>query len=132
MKITQFIIFASLLFISISVINAQELKHGLSTFATIEPNGDVRINGITKGRFQQNGDVIIDGYIYVRISSDGSIRKNGAIVGQVHSNGDVTVNGRLTGKIEKNGTVRENGSIIGSAKGVKKEWAAVVFFFSVF
>lgn len=132
MKIAPFIIFASLIFLSISVINAQELKHGISTFATIEPNGDVRINGLTKGRFAQNGDVIIDDSVYARIDADGSIRKSGAIVGKVASNGDITIKGKLKAKIEKDGTVKENGVKIGSAKGVKKEWAAIIFFFNFF
>jgi hypothetical protein len=41
----------------------------------------------------------------------------------------VRLNGSIAGKIEDNGDVRRNGSIIGSAKGVDKAQAAVIYFF---
>ncbi|MBC7413030.1 MAG: hypothetical protein H7331_11335 [Bacteroidia bacterium] len=42
------------------------------------------------------------------------------------------LSGSIAGKIEPNGTVRKNGTIIGSANGVPKEQAAVLFFFNFF
>ena len=40
---------------------------------------------------------------------------------------------RSIGKVESNGTVRDGSNRqIGQAKGVKREWAAVFFFFSLF
>jgi hypothetical protein len=44
----------------------------------------------------------------------------------------VRLNGSIVGKIESNGDVRKSGSIVGSAQGVKKEQAAVMFFFEFF
>jgi hypothetical protein len=42
------------------------------------------------------------------------------------------VNGSSVGKVEKDGTIRKNGSSVGSAPGVRKEYAAVLFFFNFF
>ena len=84
-----------------------------------------------------------------KIHSDGTIRNSsGAAIGKLESNGtfrdarnsflgkiesDGTVrnsNNARIGKIENNGVVRNaNGAAIGKASGVKKEWAAVFFFF---
>lgn len=66
------------------------------------------------------------------ISSDGVIRnKSNSQVGKIESNGTIRDrNNAQIGKIESDGTVRnKNNSSIGRASGVKKEWAAVAFFF---
>ena len=60
------------------------------------------------------------------------LRKNGSSFGKVESDGTVRISGSSVGKIESDGTVRKNGSSIGTAKGVKKEHAAVIFFFDFF
>jgi hypothetical protein len=44
----------------------------------------------------------------------------------------VRVSGSLKGKIESNGDIRKDGSIIGSASGVRKEYAAAIYFFGFF
>jgi hypothetical protein len=60
------------------------------------------------------------------------LRENGSIFGRVESNGDVRISGSIKGRIESNGDVRKNGSVVGSAKGVRPEFAAVIFFFDFF
>src|ERR1039458_5185496 len=67
-----------------------------------------------------------------KIDSDGTIRNSsGSSVGKIDSDGTVrNSSGSSIGKIDSDGTVRNSsGSSIGSANGVKKSWAAVVFFF---
>jgi hypothetical protein len=131
MKIAP-LIFASTLFLFSSIINAQALIKKGWPFASIEQNGDVRINGSTKGRFEPNGNIRIDDSIEGRVDYNGNIRKGGVIVGRLESNGEVKSDGILVGKIEDNGDVKVNGAVIGSAVGVKKERAAVIFFFNFF
>ena len=70
--------------------------------------------------------------VFVSNASAQDLRKGGSSFGKVESNGDVRINGSVKGKIESNGDIRKNGSVVGSAKGVKKEQAAVIFFFEFF
>src|ERR1035437_5124224 len=70
-----------------------------------------------------------------KIDSDGTIRNSsGSSVGKIDSDGTIkNSSGSSIGKIDSDGTVRNSsGSSIGSAGGVKKTWAAVVFFFFSF
>jgi len=56
---------------------------------------------------------------------------SGSTVGKVTSDGTVeNSSGSTIGKITDDGSVENSsGSTIGRASGVRKEWAAVVFFF---
>lgn len=72
------------------------------------------------------------GSSFGRIESDGAVRIKGSIKGKFESNGDIRVSGSVKGKIESNGDIRKRGSVVGSAKGVEKERAAVIFFFDFF
>lgn len=72
------------------------------------------------------------GSSFGKVESNGDVRINGSVKGKFESNGDIRVNGSVKGKIESNGDIRKNGSVVGSAKGVKKEQAAVIFFFEFF
>ena len=67
-----------------------------------------------------------------RIESGGDIRKDGSLICKVERDGDVRLKGTLVGKIESDGDVRKNGRIVGSARGIKKEQAAALFFFGFF
>ena len=70
-----------------------------------------------------------------KIESDGTVRdKSGNRVGQITSSGEIrSSSGNTIGKIDNDGTVRNgSNSCIGYAKGVKKEYAAVYFFFNFF
>ncbi len=55
-------------------------------------------------------------------------------IGKVESDGTVrNASNSYIGKVENDGTVRNSSnSCIGYAKGVKKEWAAIYFFFNFF
>ena len=59
---------------------------------------------------------------------------SGSSTGKIDSDGTIrNGSGSSVGKIDSDGTVRNSsGSSIGSANGVKKTWAAVVFFFFEF
>ena len=113
-------------------VQAQDLRKSGSKFGKIESNGGVRIKGSIKGKFESNGNIRVNGSVKGKIESNGNIRKNGSIIGKIESNGDVRINGSIKGKIESNGNVRKSGSVIGSAKGVDKRQAAVIFFFEFF
>src|ERR1044072_1229020 len=70
-----------------------------------------------------------------KIDSDGTIRNSsGSSVGKIDSDGTIrNSSGSSIWKIDSDGTVRNSsGSSIGSASGVSKEEAAVVFFFFEF
>ena len=41
-------------------------------------------------------------------------------------------NGRLVGTVESDGTIRKEGRIVGSAKGVDRGKAGVIYFFGLF
>jgi cytoskeletal protein CcmA (bactofilin family) len=132
-KIMKKIILAVItLLINVHILNAQTLRKNGSSFGEVESDGDVRINGSIKGKFESNGDIRVEGSVKGKIESNGDIRKNGSIVGKLESNGDVRISGSVVGKIESNGDIRKKGSVIGSAVGVKKEYAAVIFFFEFF
>ena len=123
-----------LLFLTVltSTIHAQELRKNGSSWAKIESDGTVRINGSSVGRFESDGTIRVNGSSKGNIESDGTIRKDGSSVGKVESDGTVRLNGSSVGKIESDGTVRKNGSSVGSSAGVRKEYAAVLFFFDFY
>ena len=106
-----------------------DLRLGGSLVGRIENDGSIRVGGSVVGKFESNGDIRIKGTVVGKIESNGDIRKKGSIVGSVESNGDVRVGGSVKGRIESNGSVRKGGSVIGSARGVKPERAAAIFFF---
>ena len=67
-----------------------------------------------------------------KIESDGTVRNDsGTKIGKIESDGTIrNSSGTKIGKIESDGTIRNaSGTKIGSASGVRKEWAAVTFFF---
>ena len=72
------------------------------------------------------------GSSFGKVESNGDVRIKGSVKGKFESNGDIRVGGSVKGKIESNGDVRKGGSVIGSAKGVNKRQAAVIFFFDFF
>ena len=113
-------------------VSAQDIRKGGLIFARVESNGDVRLRGQIVGRFEADGDIRVQGAIVGRIERDGDIRRKGTIVGKVERDGDVRKNGRLVGKVESDGDIRKEGQIIGRAAGVKKEYAAAIFFFGFF
>lgn len=132
MKMKNIITLITIFLLSISLGLAQDLRKGGSSFGRVESDGAIRIKGSIKGKIESNGSIRVSGSIKGRIESNGSIRKNGSIVGRVESNGDVRKSGSIVGRIESNGDIRKRGSIVGSARGVDKEYAAVIYFFDFF
>jgi hypothetical protein len=132
MKILNLILFVAFFALSICNAQAQELRKNGSSYAKIESDGTVRINGSSVGKFESDGTIRANGSSVGKIESDGTIRQNGSSVGKVESDGTVRINGSSVGKIESDGTIRKNGSSVGSAPGVRKEYAAVLFFFNFF
>jgi cytoskeletal protein CcmA (bactofilin family) len=127
MKNTVFIVMVLLLLMSNELYAVELMRNGFP-FGSVEQNGDLRINGHVKGHFEPNGDISAGGHIEV----DGSIRKGGRIVGNVDAEGYVRIDGALRGRVEPNGDIIENGVVIGSARGLDKRQAAVIFFFKIF
>ena len=83
---------------------------------------------ITKAQTIESGSRSTIGYI----KSDGTIENSSrSTVGYVKSDGTVENSSRSTlGYIKDDGTVENSSrSTIGYAKGIKKEWVAVVYFF---
>ena len=104
----------------------------------------------TKGYVKANGTIQNSSYATVGyIKSNGTIQdKSYATIGYIKNNGTIQEKSyRTVGYVKKNGTVqssnystlgyiKDDGTVqnssyttIGYARGVKKEWAAVVFFF---
>jgi cytoskeletal protein CcmA (bactofilin family) len=126
------LIIASLLLLSSTDLYAVELMRYGFSFGSVEQNGDVRMNGNTKGRFEPNGDIRVGGALGGRIELDGSIRKGNKIVGNVDADGYVRVEGTIKGRIGPNGDVIETSGVIGNARGLDKRKTAVIYFFNIF
>ena len=77
-----------------------------------------------------------NGSSWAKVEDDGTVRINGSSVGKIESDGTMRRNGSSMGKVESDGTVRKNGSSWGSASsccgdhGSKRTVAAVLVFFS--
>lgn len=70
-----------------------------------------------------------------KIESNGTVRNSSnAMIGRIESNGTVRNASNATiGRVDSDGTVRNSSNAtIGYARGIKKEWAAVFFFFGMF
>lgn len=100
-----------------------------SRIGEIESDGDIYINGSRVGEIESDGDVYLKGSRIGKIESDGDVYLNGSRIGKIESDGDIYLNGSRIGEVEEDGDIYYKGSRIGQAKGVKREWAAAVFFF---
>lgn len=128
-------LFVGAVLFNLSLLSAQTIESGSrSTAGYIKSNGTIEnsshstVGYITGSGTIENSSHSTIGYI----KSDGTIQnKNSSTVGYVKKDGTVENSSHSTiGYIKDNGTV-ENGShsTIGYASGIKKEWAAVAFFF---
>ena len=110
-------------------------KGGLS-WATMESDGTIRIDGSSAGRFERNGTVRKGGSSVGKVEDDGTIRAGGSSVGRIESGGTLRKGGSSIGAIESSGTIRKGGSSWGSASNccdsfdAKRRVAAVLVFFS--
>ena len=70
-----------------------------------------------------------------KIESNGTVHNSSnAMIGRIESDGTVrNASNAMIGRVESDGTVRNSSNAtIGYARGIKKEWAAVFFFFGMF
>jgi hypothetical protein len=112
-------------------------KNG-SVWATVSPNGDIRVNGSIAGSINgDDGTIRKSGSMVGEIYFHGAIRKSGSEVGAIESGGDLRRNGQIIGSINnQDGTIRLNGSIIGGIDGFAHTFremrlaAAVLAFFA--
>ena len=113
-----------------------EVRKDGSSWARIEDDGTIRIGGSSVGRIEHDGTVRKNGSSVGRVESDGTIRENGSSVGRVESDGTMRKNGSSIGRIENDGGIRKNGSSWGHASsccgdfGSKRTVAALLVFFS--
>ena len=66
------------------------------------------------------------------VRSDGTIcDRSGNSVARIDNSGNIRDrSGNTVGRIDSNGSIRDkSGNSVGRASGVKREWAAVLFFF---
>ena len=132
------LVFTILAIASLHFVGAQTIQSGSrSTTGYIKSDGTIQnssrstVGYIKSDGTIQNSSRSTIGYI----KSDGTIQNSSrSTVGYVKSDGTVQNSSRSTiGYIKDDGTVQNSSrSTIGYAKDVKKEWAAVAFFFFSF
>jgi hypothetical protein len=132
------ILFTLLAVFTISLAHGQKITNGsYNTTGHIKSDGTIQNSSYsTKGHIKSDGTIQNASYSTIgHIKSDGTIQDGSyRTVGYVKKDGTVQNSSYSTiGHIKDDGTVQNSSySTIGHAKGVKKEWAAVVFFFFKF
>lgn len=135
--IRKSLLFFTFLLFAIAFANAQKIQsHNYGTQRYIRTDGTIQNSSYkTVGRIRSNGTIQDSRYKTIGYIRNGKIQDNTyKTVGYVHENGRVQdVSYQTLGYIKDNGTVQNSSySTIGYARGVNKEWAAVVFFFFKF
>lgn len=135
LKIMKKTLFTCFLLLNLSILNAQTIESGnRSTTGYIKTDGTIENSSRSTVGYIRSDGTIEDksrstiGYI----KSDGTIEnKSRSTVGYVKKDGTIENSSRSTiGYIKDDGTVENSSrSTIGYAKGIRKEWAAVVYFF---
>ena len=131
-------IMATLLFVANTESYAQDVRNSsYSTIAHIDSDGTVRNSSYsTIGHIDSDGTVRNSSYSTIgHIDKDGTVRNSSySTIGHIDKDGTVRNSSYSTiGHIDSDGTVRNSSySTIGHAKGIKREWAAVFFFFNFF
>ena len=108
-----------------------------STIGHIDSDGTVRNSSYsTIGHIDSDGTIRNSSYSAIgHIDNDGTIRNSSySAIGHVDKDGTVRNSSySAIGHIDSDGTIRNSSySTIGHAKGIKREWAAVWFFFDMF
>jgi hypothetical protein len=113
------------------------IRKGGAVWATVSPDGTIRINGSIVGSFDEDGGTVRkSGSIVGTIDAGTGIYKNGSGVGIFEPMGDVYRKGSLIANIDpSDGTIRLSGSIWGGIDGFTRKWrdvrasmAVLVFF----
>ena len=131
-----FFIFAALMTIVPNIeMSAQTIRNSSYTMiGQIDSDGTIRNSSYSMiGRIDRDGTIRNSSYTMVgKIDSDGTIRNSSyTMIGKVEKDGTIRNSSySMIGKIDDDGTVRNSSySSIGTTKGIKKEWAAIWFFF---
>lgn len=138
MNLMKKILFLATLLLTFTIAHSQTIQSkNYGTTGYIKSNGTIQNSRYkTVGYIKNNGTIQNSSYRTIGyIKSNGTIQNSSySTVGYVKKNGTVQDSSyRTLGYIKDNGTVQNsNYSTLGYAKGVKKEWAAVVFFFFKF
>ena len=132
------ILFTLVAICTIAIGYSQSITNGsYSTTGYIKSDGTIQNSSYsTKGHIKSDGTIQNASYSTIgHIKSDGTIQNSSySTVGYVKDDGTVQNSSYSTiGHIKDDGTVQNASySTIGHAAGVKKEWAAVVYFFFKF
>jgi len=134
-RMKNLIIFFLLLPVFLSAQTIQSA--GYNTTGYIKPDGTIQNRSYsTVGYIKSNGTIQNASYSTIGyIKSDGTIQNSSySVVGYVKKDGTVQNSSYSTvGFVKEDGTVQDKSyATLGYARGVKKEWAAVVFFFFKF
>lgn len=133
-KMKQFLLLATML-LTFGFAHAQTIQSSnYGTTGYIKSDGTIQNSSYsTVGYIKPDGTIQNSSYSTIGyIKSDGTIQnKSYSTVGYVKKDGTVQNSNYSTiGYIKDDGTVQNSSySTIGHAKGVRKEWAAVAFFF---
>ena len=133
-----FIILITLSFAANTESIAQDVRNSsYSTIGHIDSDGTVRNSSYsTIGHIDSDGTIRNSSYSAIgHIDNDGTIRNSSySAIGHVDKDGTVRNSSYSSiGHIDSDGTIRNSSySTIGHAKGIKREWAAVWFFFDMF
>ena len=112
-----------------------EVRRGGSSWARIDEDGSIRVEGRLAGTIEKDGSVRVHGRLEGRVEEGGTIRENGRMVGSVVEDGTSRAEGALLGRIEKDGAIRRHGALWGSASPCcagfhdLRRVAALLFFF---
>ena len=111
-----------------------EVRREGRSWATMEDDGNIRINGVSVGRIDRDGTVRRDGRRVGRVEADGDIYREGRHYGKIHDDGTLRVDGRSVGRIATDGDIHRNGRSWGRARPYNvgdRFWiAALLVFFS--
>ena len=126
------------LFVPNIEMSAQTVRNSsYSSIGHIDSDGTIRNSSYsTIGHIDSDGTIRNSSYSTIgHMDNDGTIRNSSySTIGHVDKDGTVRNSSYSTiGHIDSDGTVRNSSySTIGHAKGIKREWAAVWFFFDFF
>ena len=138
LSMKKLLLFATTISLFATVSFAQTLKSGTyNTMGYIKPDGTIQSSSYsTMGYIKPDGRIQDNHYKTIGyIKDDGTIQNNNySTIGYIKPNGTVQNSSYQTlGYIKENGTVQDQSyKTIGYANGIKKEWAAVYYFFFQF
>jgi len=130
----KLILLTAAVLLCVNLLNAQSLETAdYRTKGYVTEEGEIQDSGYTTVlTIDSNGKIVDRLHTTVGYLNDGKVQDNyHQTLGYINEDGRVQGSNYMTiGYITDGGTVQDAGSqTIGYAKGVKKEWAAIAFFF---